>query len=45
MGPGSKGVVVIYAERLGVDLPSLKRPMGELDERIVSLARLAVSQH
>lgn len=42
---GGRGVVVIYAERLGVNLPSLREPMGELDERIVSLARLAVSQH
>ena len=45
MSPGGKGTVVIYAERLGVDLPSLTSPMCALDERIASLARLAVSQH
>ena len=45
MTPGAKGVVVLYAERIGVDLPSLKAPMGDLDGRIASLARLAVSQH
>ena len=45
LGPGGKGMVVIYAERLGVNLPSLETPMGALDERIASLARMAVSQH
>ena len=45
MSPGGKGVVVIYADRIGVELPSLTSAMGDLDHRIVSLARLAVSQH
>ena len=45
LGPGGKGMVVMYAERLGVNLPSLEASMGPLDERIASLARMAVSQH
>jgi hypothetical protein len=43
--PGARGMVLIYADRLGVVLPDQRDGMDPLDERIVSLARLAVSQH
>jgi hypothetical protein len=43
--PGARGMVLIYADRLGVVLPDQRDGMDPLDERIVSLARLVVSQH
>ena len=43
--PGARGMILIYADRLGVVLPEQRDGMDPLDERIVSLARLAVSQH
>ena len=40
MAPGGRGLAVVYGQRIGIDMSASVQSLGDIDKRIVALARL-----